>query len=266
MRILSYLIVLSFIINNGCQNSENRNQTSENKTDTVQIGKNDLLSLNLNGNVKTIHDTTFNATDKSGAIVKGSVVSVSYMLFNEKGNLAEDSDGTGEKYNTRSLHKIDEKGLRTESFLYRNNKLNFRYTYKYDAEGNKIECGGYKPEDSTLFTKQTYKYNPGGNLIEECFYLSDGKLSSKIIYQYDDKGNIAEEKTYGSDSKIMAVLRNKYNDKGNITESCFFDAQNNPGSKYNYRYKYDEQNNWREMTIYNNDTLSAIKVRAIKYR
>ena len=83
----------------------------------TQQPKTDLEEMNLNGKVNKVIKSTFEVIDKFGKITKGnrSLFENSLLFYNKYGNKIEecwyDSDGS----------------------------LAWKYTYKYDNNGNKIE-------------------------------------------------------------------------------------------------------------------------------
>lgn len=123
--------------------------------------KNDLTVLNLNGNVKSITYTTFEAIEKFGEITNGKMGYISSSIFNNNGNEIEGND-----------YKAD-------------GSLSFKYIYKYDDKGNKIERNYYKA-DGSLEDKYIWKYDDKGNMLEENYYGADDKTGGRSTFKYDN--------------------------------------------------------------------------------
>ena len=147
--------------------------------------KNDLTVLNLNGNVKSITYTTFEAIEKFGEITNGKMGYSSSSIFNNNGNEIE-----GNYYGA-------------------DGSLENKNIYKYDDKGNKIERNYYKA-DGSLSSKDIYKYDDKGNMLEVYSYEADGSLENKNIYKYDDKGNEIERNYYKADGSLINKNIYKY--------------------------------------------------------
>ena len=111
--------------------------------------KNDLTVLNLNGNVKSITYTTFEAIEKFGEITNGKMGYSSSSIFNNNGNEIE-----GNYYGA-------------------DGSLENKNIYKYDDKGNEIEINYYKADDKTG-GRSTLEYDNDndnrGNWVRVVFY------------------------------------------------------------------------------------------------
>jgi len=118
--------------------------------------KNDLTRNNLNGNVKSTYEISFEAIEKFGEIEKGDKRWQDYdesdnkLIYNDNGNRIEDN-------------KYDKDGELT-------NKLKF----KYDDNGNQIEEKNYD-EDGELENKYIYEYkfDDKENWIQKTIFKDD---------------------------------------------------------------------------------------------
>ena len=63
------------------------------------------------------------------------------------------------------------------------NRKGYRYEFKYDENGNRIEKQ-YFIRGRGRETTDKYKYDDIGNMVESEFYNSDGKLYRKKLYEY----------------------------------------------------------------------------------
>jgi antitoxin component YwqK of YwqJK toxin-antitoxin module len=165
--------------------------------------------------------TTYEAVDKFGEIEKGSRKNRwgdnnKYIVFNDNGN------------------EIEKSGYNSDG------SLKYKYTYKYDDNGNRIEGKSkrYNSDGSSKY-KRTYKYDDNGNTIKKKWYNSEGSFKSVITYKYDDNGNEIETKMYNSDGSL------EY--------------------KYTYKYECDNKDNWINKIEYENKIPTVIIEREIEY-
>jgi hypothetical protein len=207
----------------------------------LETKNNDLKDMKLNGKVKSITESNYEAIEKFGEIIKGERSGTNEfsfdrkLLFNEKGNLIEEKkyklDGN---LDSKSFCNFDENQNKIERIFYDSSvKPILRWTYKYDGKGNLIEenkiqilsrldslMANYngKNTNSNYSTKTLYKYDDSGNLFEKSIYKSDGSLVSKNIYKYDLKGKLVEDDTYNSNGSLHCTNTFKYDDNGNKSE------------------------------------------------
>jgi hypothetical protein len=247
---------------------------------------NDLLKLNLKGNIKQIKQFTFFAIEKFGEIQKGELQPNIFFPENKNMILVFDNDGY-----IKEKQNFDNAGIYIDKRKYTYNeqriiiseigydtKENIIYSLKgiYDAEKMTVKSIIIYSKD---YSVQTIDYYDNSNSkIKIDWYREDGELSSRTIFKYDKKGNVIEENIYTADGKLYAKSQNifnkdgykiekiysrkseqrndyfKYDDFGNIIE----EYSNKLGilvHKYIYKYKYDSQNNWIERVCYLNGEL-----------
>ncbi|WP_120488692.1 hypothetical protein [Bergeyella cardium] len=235
--------------------------------------KNDLTEMNLKGKVKSIRETRYKAVEKFGEAVKvkGDISDsdIEELLFNEKGNIIEKNRffyGLYWKY----TYKYDEKGNKIEgNYFNKDGSLCWKYTYKYDEKGNQIEENWFNP-DGSLDKKYTYKYDEKGNQVEENNFNKDGSLEDKFTYKYDEKGNQIETNWFNEDGSLERKFTYKYDEKGNLIETNWFNEDGSLERKFTYRYTYyDQKDNWTQRIEYEieNDIekASTITERIIEY-
>jgi len=223
-----YLILvfgLLFVI--GC-NSNVNNQEDK---------RSDLEKKGIRGSVKSREITEYEAIDKFGEIIKGSIIRKELENYNLKGNMIQ--------YQTSSIYGDSE-----------------IYTTKYDERDNKIENVIYK--NNSLQLKCNYRYDDKNNMIEACYYQSDNVLDRKIICKYDDKNNKIEENEYNKDGSLRSkteyyikdneINMYKHNSNGDIVDAYYskYDWKGNCIEKripfklkevYLITYKYDVRKN-----------------------
>ena len=107
-----------------------------------------------------------------------------------------------------------------------NNLINTQFN-KYDRKGNHTQMLLVNHNQQTVW-KYIYRYNDIGQKIEELKYKPNGGLKNRQIYSYDRRGNESEQiksNVNGSYTKIISVYNNQddlifqdwYNDKNEKT-------------------------------------------------
>jgi hypothetical protein len=202
-----------------------------------------IKDWNLNGEVKSVKETAFNATEKFGELVKGSKTeykseliqpshirggSSTYIYdFDTKGNLIKTQlfDKNGSLKYTQQFYFDKQNRLIDDNF----NNGEKRITYEYN-DLKKVKSMTYtyntKPKNNE---KRIHKFNLNGDMIEISFYYLDGTLRQrgiisyentpsrkiKTIKQYNSEGLLknTEVETRTSDKKLIV----RY--KGNIGDA-----------------------------------------------
>jgi len=224
--------------------------------------KNDLTVLNLNGNVKSITETVFEAIEKFGEITNGKIKYTYSFIFNNNGNKIEENyyEADGSLKN-KQIYKYDDNGnMFEENYYEADGSLGYKKIYKYDDKGNMFEGYSYEA-DGSLGSKFIYKYDDNRNKIEDHIYKADGSLGSKNIYKYDDNG-FQVYKKYGFNSTIKT---DKYDDRGNKIETIYYWGDDKKGSKNTYKYDNDNRGNWINQVTYFDDLPFLITEREIEY-
>lgn len=239
--------------------------TLANCGNSSKIG-NDLKELKLNGRIKSIKESSFEAVEKFGEISKGNIVSSEYLLFNREGNKTEENSYKPDRsLNSRSTYEYDDKGNQIKVNSYKpDGSLGFRDTFEYDDKGNQIELNSYKP-DGSLNLRWTFEYDDKGNQIELNAYKSDGSLDFRHTSEYDDKGNEIELNAYESDGSLNSKWTYKYDDKGNRIEASAYYSDRGLIPEITYQYEFDEQKNWIKQIVFENGIPKKIIEREIEY-
>jgi len=219
----------------------------------------DLRQTNLKGNVKSVEELLYNATEKDGDITKGEQINLKYTSYNRDGNLIKFFDKQSDiniifRYDSKG-NKIEEKDYYTskgnlkskvsiknnsdgkkieESYFNPQGGLYAKNIFRYDSKGNKIEVIESNSEESPS-SKDLFKYNDKGYLIEELHYNSEGNLSTRYTYKYDIN-NLIESNWYKGDGKLDMKIINKYDSKGNKIEDKTYDSKGNITSTETFIY------------------------------
>lgn len=237
--------------------------------------KTDLKYNRLNGNVKYIERCYYKVTDKFGEIKKGMINDYYLVKYNKKGNIElyfEKSQAGFYKH----IYKYDSHDNRIERENYSENgalnsriKANFdvnsvlldvskfniyggveyKYTYKYDKDGNPTEVSKFD-RNGGLINKWKYKYDSNNRKIEENQYNAKGLLDNKFSFKYDLKDNITEKDSY-NENGLYIKYTYKYDKNGNEIEINSYNKKSELISKWTMEYVFDKHNNWIKQTTYN---------------
>lgn len=248
---------------------------------SVKSQKNDLESLNLKGNVKSVKETTYEAIEEFSEIIKGKRKAIvlgvpldSYITFNSDGNIIENnkfySDGslgfretfkydgntTEKTYLNTSRGEIrkelsvydDKRNLVERKDISENKVINvYKYKYNYDNQGNITHI---YIEEGNLF--ENYKYNSKGKLLEMLRFSPSGHIITKFTCKYYENGNLleTEELSYSDDSVIYSQKTEKYGINGKISMYI----QTYKGIlDYKIKYRYNEKGSIVERLEYKLD-------------
>ena len=198
--------------------------------------KTNLEKENLNGKIKILKETRYEAVEKDGKITKGEKIYDSVVtMYDETGNATERKEYAPDGGLVRAdICKYDNNGNQIEESRYNADRCEWKGVYNYDEKGNLIEVSDYG-----VNSKRVYKYDKKGNRIEYRYYNSDGSLNNKLAFKYDERGNMIERNRYDSDGDLQ----------GTIT----------------LKYEFDEKNNWTTKIEHSIGFYKTITVREIEY-
>jgi hypothetical protein len=222
--------------------------------------KSKLSEQNLQGNVKYISESDYEATYKFGEIEKSKLICRYYTQFDKFGKKKlgkEKSFGEEIKY----VNNYDANNNIIETNFYKSDTiLAIKIKYKYDQNGNEIEKCTYGRGD-IIAEKKIFQYNLNNDIIEENLYNSKNKLSSKIKYKYDIRGNKIEESEYNSDGSLFKKITIKYDIMNRNIETNWDESDGEditPKFKnQKSTYKYDGKGNIIETKYYKDGVYSG---------
>ncbi len=214
-----------------------------------------LRSLNLKGNVKSVHEISYEPVVMFGQMTKGPR---SKLLPDEV------------------LHFFNEIGLKTETRIIRPDGSYGRNVLEYDDNGKLFKGRMFLSENGRELLMYHYNYIHGesGKLIETVMHSIDGdSIFGRTVNIYGEHDRIIEEKRYGSGDTVVGRITFAYNEKGiletqiiygqdNVPESTYnFDSdgheqemiihqENSDDLKYYYIYEFDEKGNWTSRITY----------------
>lgn len=208
------------------------------------------------GPVKSIKETSYEATESFGKTLKGEkMIEVNYS-FDKMGNLIEESR-TSKDVNSKTLYKYNSFGTFIEGQVKDRNNGKVLADIKSDEDGNCVRITYDKERTIKSFTK----FDDEGNKVSKIYI--DEELFSTSTFTYDEYGNV--KKTSISVPSLPQVqkegsfeTRYIYDDDGRILEE--------EGILKVY-YKYDERNydNWIISKTYQSGKLQMITEREIEY-
>ena len=165
--------------------------------------------------------------------------------YNKDGKIIEfyESNYDGKQI-SKDIYKYNEIGQIIEEISMGNDNLKYRKIYKYDANGNEIECCKVSQRGSTGGkSKVISKYDSNGIKIEvltyifyeydcgESNYNNDCKIRSKEITTYDEKGRMIENILTNSDGIVEGKSIYKYDANGNLILELIYNNHNRNQNK-----------------------------------
>lgn len=266
--------------------------------------KNDLIEMELKGNVKSVvikNDGQFyeaNGFNKEG-----------FLVYKKQGYSAEFTMNYKRDVDNR-LNEIDAVRFDTDGTIIQEDKTNYYYNSEdkinkfeeYQA-GQKINTSNYiynsrgvvseinfKQNNGNITQKIKFKYDKNDSIIEKIDSRFDeyGTDVSKTSFAYDDEGRIIKNTEFNiNESTILRQYRyvydlNRrkieeiYSDNGGIisrTKFKYNDSGNlinekyitSEGSEILTEYTYDEHNNWISKSRFNEDGSVTNESRIIQY-
>lgn len=256
--------------------------------------ENDLYKENLNGNIKTIIETSFSLKKSNNDTIDN--LTTRKINYNKKGYLTQIKT-TSKNSNSIENFIYDNFNNLTNQNYYEKNILFYSNTNKYDKENNLIERNVFNYPRQNLksiyinnLTKDTVTiltYNKLNKLIhkkvtilkgnlkkQEIDYNGLDTLENKKLYKYNNNGLLIER----TDIQFMKLYdkdNNSYNNFKNVTKYYYeYDKNNNRTKIYSslskkdttfFDYKYDDiNNNWTEQ-IYNSPYSRDLQIKKRKY-
>lgn len=193
--------------------------------------QNDWIKMDLEGKVKNITKRVYNAKNKDGQLVLGTIVA----------DPMENWD-----------IQFDKKGfIQAKKCFDTNNELALSYSYNY-KKNNKLVKKSLLDSKDQLIEKTLYTYNTKGRCIQEVIYKADGAMLLAYTYIYNRKGTLEEMKIDVPKNSVISLARYEYiyDDKGQRIGQKNYDRESNKLTQ-TYEYKYDNKGNRIEHLIIN---------------
>jgi len=268
-NILHILILLSFI---GCKTEDKKS--------------NDLIALELNGNVKSIVELSYPQLSK-----KWDNKDTEY-LFNKKGFVLKKINFRRNRY---TVYNYNESEKFINSNIYSlNDSLLFTSDLVYNTNNELVKLNVFNSEKKIVYYT-IYEYSKTSNdnvLVTEKEYDSKGKLTNHTSKVLNSKKEVILRNIYDLKSKKIFVHDLSYNENGKLIESVKYDSLKNIEWKlkmsYNsnnlesekrlyipkikkeniwkIEYEFDNRNNWvKKYLIENKDTVKTIERKIIYF-
>lgn len=269
-------------INNKGERIENSNFSSDGKLEKKYLSKYnsqgkeiELIVVDKYNNTISKQEFRYNDTNMVEHNKYNSAGNLEYKIIYEcdkSGNKIEESIfKSGNWY--KSTYKYNGKGEliyenKFNVLIFDNGYFNRNESfYKYDNKNRKYEEYYNYNKDGILVEKEEKIYDNIGNVIERKSYYPNGMLNSKRVYKYDSEHNLILEKSFNFDGSPYSLAKYQYDDWGNLlSKEVHVDIGRNEWSNLiEYKYEYDNFNNWVKSTFLNNKIPEEITIRKIIY-
>jgi len=186
----------------------------------------------------------------------------------------------------------NERNFVIKNQLSQSDSILITYTVKYDDRNNIIGENKYRNtniptklikrsfnKQNLVVKEQAVEYQSWDTLTYENLYFYDannklvlvkeGMDSSstyiEVIYRYHKNGKLKESVVTPKGSSYFTVLGEVYNENGNLISRSRTPNKNRTKEIWDYKYKYDSNNNWIEKIEYYNGKPVQITKRTIEY-
>ncbi len=139
------------------------------------------------------------------------------------------------------IEKYNHQNLVVEDFFRPNNeKRGYRYTWKYDDNGNLIEKDHYNATGKHL-SREIWKRDAAGHTLQYLQYDSTGRLTKKSVHAYNRAAREVQEVVYRGDGSVIWGDTSIYLHDTLLTAYIQYGADKNIVDSY-LKLKYDDQN------------------------
>jgi len=122
----------------------------------------------------------------------------------------------------------------------------------------------YQPWD-TLTYENLYFYDANNKLVLVKEGMDKDSAYIEAIYRYHKNGELKETVVTPKGSSYYTVLREVFNENGNLINRSRTPNKNRTKEIWDYKYKYDSNDNWIEKIEYHNGKPVQITKRTIEY-
>lgn len=229
--------------------------------------KNDLLKMNIAGDVERFTETTYNifSDEEETKFERDEDPSLTAEFeINDCGNIAKQTIivPSGDFITTEYVYEF---GVKTEE-ITQNPEGRSEHTFvEYDE--NQLPISEATKRDGNDIAKTTFFHNEKKQLSEIATLYTNG-VHVRHYFTYDEHGNKVEEKTIEK-SEFTSEERTiyTYNERNDVIESIDYDTEGNVLMSTQFHYEnYDEHGNWTSKTELMDEVPIRTIVRTIKYR
>jgi hypothetical protein len=203
----------------------------------AQKPKSDREDEGLIGKIKVVINETADLSNEAGKFAEGRRKLSTNETYDVDGNLIEQIfyDYMGNLRETRKYGYID--GDRASKHELTR--------HEYDPPpAVPPSTATAKKWDTRYDWKYKYKYAANGNRIEKAIYNGDGSLWIRDVTKFDINDNKIEWARYSADGSLNFSSKSKYDEKKNKIEETYFNADDSVSSRYSYTYEFDQEGNW----------------------
>lgn len=222
-----------------------------------------------------------------------NIINREVYTYDKAGNLIEkitlNEVGSIDRKITNSY---DKKNQLIQTSAYSNSSeelvLNDTKRFEFDTEGNKIKESYRSPEGDNRGSEE-WKYNNKGNVIDWLTLTDSGEIEVRHTYVYNEQNTLLARKSfdsneiliaevifnefgqplnlirYDSDGSISRKAGFEYDQFGNRTAELSYDPDGTKNVDVEYRYAYDNKDNWIEQIAYEGGQAAYIIGRDITY-
>ena len=211
---------------------------------TANKKKTDLESDNVKGIVMQINQKYLEAGEKDGKDTIGNQFESTdrnfEMHYNAKGYVAWATFyKTGRTLDYRYTFKYDEAGNKIEETLFdADNALDNRITRKFSNKGFLMELKKYTDTTAEATEKYVYEVDPVGNPLKSSFYDENGVLMGTNTYIYDTYGNNIETDNFDGKGKPLGKIICTYDGRRLKTAEDAYAAKGEIMTKKKFQYEY----------------------------
>ena len=255
-----------------------------------------VIDYNADGTIARSKEYTFDKDEKLLEFLDrmgDKIIKREVYKYDKSANLLEkitfDGEGSIDRKVSNSYNK---KKQLIESSNYSNFfdelKLDERKQIEYDKDGNKIKESSFGPEGENWGSGE-WKYDGNGNVVEWLNLTETGEIKIRQVYLYnkdhvlttrksfDKDGNLKNETNldplgqpltlirYDKGGDIVRKSGNQYDKFGNVSAELRYGPDGNENIYVEYKYIYDDSNNWIQQTAYQGGQAVYILAREITY-
>ncbi len=202
---------------------------------------NNLATANLKGDISSVKVISYYAQEENGQIVKGNESQSDLYNYDADGRLT---------FHNESI-EYNDKGLVSQTSLWRYGKDVSKTVFEYDANNKCVGKKTYDPSNVLLSTSKCVT-DAQGNIIREMCTTTDAKANNIKNYTYVNAYTYSPEgirTSYANKEKSGAVFMSytyELDDKGNPKKEIMWDEMAGE-STLTFKYtKFDEKGNWIE--------------------
>jgi hypothetical protein len=230
----------------------------------------------LNGQVKSIDQIAYWASEENGEIVRGAPMTVKdldsigwinnvALMFNEEG-LVTDSKQLNDEGKALDYDEIIiENGKYMKVTSVGKDTARSYMIFSHDAAGNFVHMEQFRLPEDTLMNSYDFKFDENGNWMggQWSNYLGESGWSHNFVYNEDNLVTLREN--FNTEGEKAGSHEYTYDEIGfNLSwintrsDTTFLDLT--------FKYpKVDDKGNWLEMVSFENGKVSGMDVRTIEY-